>query len=347
VWGDALEVPGTAALNTYIYGSATVNAISCPSVGNCSAGGSFGFAQYGNEAFVVDQVDGVWGTAIVPPSSTEIGGYGLAPVNTISCSSAGNCSVSGTFYNPKRHTSGSNFSQIYVDSEVNGVWGDAIELPGSTVVNRGGTATVNSISCSSAGNCSVVGGLETDSGMNPKISGTFQAFVANEVNGVWNTVTEPPGSVTVNNGESAEFNSVSCTSDGNCSAGGYLQVSSTKRQAFVASENNGVWSHVIEIPGSAALNGGGDAMVNVISCASNKNCVAGGYYYANPKQREAFLADEVNGKWNRAFEVPGTASLNTSWAEVDAVSCSSTNFCSAGGKYSTRAGGYQAFVVSN
>ena len=38
-WGTAEEVPGTAALNA--GGNAGVNSVSCPSAGNCSAGGLY------------------------------------------------------------------------------------------------------------------------------------------------------------------------------------------------------------------------------------------------------------------------------------------------------------------
>ena len=344
VWGNAIEVPGSAALNT--YGLATVNAISCPSAGNCSAGGSYGFARKGNAAFVVDEVNGVWGNAVVPSNAPVFDTYGLDPVNAISCPSAGNCSASGVAYIGAQRSDTTTANQIYVVSEVNSVWGTAIEAPRSAVVNRGGTATVNSISCPSAGNCSVVGALESDPHKNINIRGVFQAFVADEVNGVWRNVTEIPGSVTLNKGGEAALNSVYCTSTGNCSAGGYLQVSSSKRQAFVTREVNGVWGRATVVPGSTALNTGGDAMVNVISCASSGNCSAGGYYYATTMNREAFVVSEVHGIWGGAHEVPGTASLNTNWAEVDAIACSRSDYCSAGGKYSIMGGGYQAFVAS-
>ena len=54
-WGTAIEVPGTAALNT--GGNAAVQAVSCPSAGNCSAGGYY---NVGAEVFVVSEVNGTW-----------------------------------------------------------------------------------------------------------------------------------------------------------------------------------------------------------------------------------------------------------------------------------------------
>ena len=43
------------------------------------------------------------------------------------------------------------------------------------------------------------------------------------------------------------INSVSCSSDGNCAAGGYYQDSSGNTQAFVASEAAGVWGTPSEV----------------------------------------------------------------------------------------------------
>ena len=60
-WGNAEQVPGTAALNA--GGIAEVDSVSCASAGNCSAGGSYADASFGQQAFVVSQVKGIWGTA--------------------------------------------------------------------------------------------------------------------------------------------------------------------------------------------------------------------------------------------------------------------------------------------
>jgi hypothetical protein len=53
-------------------------------------------------------------------------------------------------------------------------------------------------------------------------------------------------------------------------------------QAFVVSERNGTWGKAIEVPGSGALNPGGDGSVNSVSCGSAGNCAAGGEYADRP-----------------------------------------------------------------
>ena len=72
------------------------------------------------------------------------------------------------------------------------------------------------------------------------------------------------------------------------------------------------WGVAIEVPGMAALNRGGYAAVNSVSCGSAGNCGAGGYYGFQPgsPSTNAFVVSEVNGTWHKAIEVPGTAILN-------------------------------------
>ena len=64
-----------------------------------------------------------------------------------------------------------------------------------------------------------------------------QAFVVNEVSGVWATAQEVPGTAALNAGGNAGVGSVSCAPAGNCSAGGTYTDKSDHRQAFVVSQN--------------------------------------------------------------------------------------------------------------
>ena len=122
-WQPAIVVPGTVALNRLRI--ASVVTVSCASPGNCSAGGSYFTRPDTFYAFIVNEVKGVWRTAIEVPGTGALNvAGGDATVASVSCASAGNCSAGGDYQNP----SGDN--QAYVVSEVNGVWGNAIEVPG-------------------------------------------------------------------------------------------------------------------------------------------------------------------------------------------------------------------------
>ena len=114
----------------------------------------------------------------------------------------------------------------------------------------------------------------------------------------------------------------------------------------MAVERNGRWGTAIEVPGLAALNTGGYAEVNSVSCASAGSCAAGGDY-ADRRGQQGFVAVERNGRWGTATEVPGLAALNKGGgAAVNSVSCAPAGSCAAGGDYTDRHGHDQGFVVS-
>jgi hypothetical protein len=376
-WGKAIEV--ARRLNHSQPGStAQVNSVSCASAGNCAAGGIYTDANQNLEGFVVTERNGRWGQAsslgadllvssVSCPSSGNCTAVGVLSVDrerngrwgkpiflpglmaldkghfvqvlSLSCTAPGNCSAGGNF------TDGSSRSQAFVDSERNGRWANAIEVPGSAALNVGGNAQVNSVSCTSAGSCAAGGSYRAQ-----RRCCAARPFVVSERNGRWGRAIEVHGSGGLNaNGYGAVL-SVSCTSAGNCAAGGPFTDASSHRQAFVDSERDGRWAKAIEVPGSAALNVGGGAQVNSVSCPSPGNCAAGGVYSDGSAKHQAFVDSERNGRWANAIEVPGSASLNVGGdAQVSSVSCPSPGNCGAGGSYETRSGslhGLQAFVVS-
>ena len=333
-WGKAREVPGTAVLNA--GGGAQLESVSCASPGNCSATGDYANASGRTKTFVVSQRDGSWGTAREIPGLAVLSAGGNAAVDELSCGSAGNCAVGGSYSN--NNVSGP--SQAFIASQRSGVWGTAREVPGTAALNAGGSAETTSVSCAAAGNCGA-GGVYTDR------SGHGQAFVVGESSGTWGTAEEVPGTATLNAGGSAHTASVSCGSAGNCGAGGSYTDKAGHSQAFVVSQKNRVWGKALEVPGTAALNAGGFADTHAISCTSAGNCGAGGGYNDSGANNQAFVVSEVNGVWEKALEVPGSAALNTgAFAEVYSVSCASAGNCGAGGLYQNASGVFQAFVVA-
>jgi hypothetical protein len=329
-WGTATEIPGTATLNTNGNANVGVGSVSCGSAGNCAAVGQY-YGSSGYQAFVADEVNGTWGDAVQVPGTAALNANLAADAESVSCPSAGNCALDGYFADSSGY-------QAFVADEVNGTWDNAIQVPGTAGLNADGAAFATRISCASAGNCTV-GGSYADG------SGNTQAFVADEVNGIWGDAIEVPGTAALNTTD-ASVDSVSCPSDGNCTAGGGYTDSSGHTQAFVADEVNGTWDNAIEVPGSAALNTAGYAWIATVSCASAGNCSAGGTFAgSSPAAYQAFVVSEVNGTWDDAIQVPGT----TGPAQVIAVSCPSAGYCAAAGdsaaSFPIGAGG-EAFVIS-
>ena len=317
-WGSSSEVAGS--LNT--GGHAWVNSVSCPSDGNCAAGGRYedSFGKY--QVFVVDEVAGVWGAPSEVAGSLNAGGD--ADLNSVSCPSDGNCAAGG------RYKDGSGNYQAFVVDEVGGTWGAASEVAGS--LNTGGSAEVFSISCTSVGNCAS-GGRYKDG------SGNYQAFVVDEDAGTWGMGSEVAG--LLNTGGLARVFAVSCTSDGNCAAGGRYKESSGISQAFVVDEVGGIWGSGSEVAGS--LNTDGDAWINSVSCTSAGICAAGGYYEDGSGNYQAFVVDEVDGTWGTPSEFAGSLNVGGD-GETNSVSCVSDGYCAAGGFYKDGSGTIQSFV---
>jgi hypothetical protein len=328
----AIEVPGIGALNK--GGNAGISSMSCTSAGDCAAGGYYTDRSGNQQAFVVSERDGLWRPAIEVPGTGRLNKGGNADIAPVSCTATGSCTAGGEYRDRTGHY------QAFVVSERDGLWRPAIEVPGTGRLNKGGNAQIASISCASAGDCSA-GGWYTGG------SGHQQAFVASERHGLWRPAIEVPGTGTLNRGGFARVDSVSCASSGNCAAGGSYRDGSGGRQAFIAVTSDGRWHTAIEVPHSGALNEGGNAEVFDLSCPSAGNCVAGGWYLDSSGTHQAFVADESNGTWHRAIELPGSGRLNRDDAAwIASISCVSAGNCEAGGAYMDGSGNQQALVAS-
>ena len=329
IWGKAAEVPGTAVLNA--DGFAQVITLSCASPGNCAAGGSYRDSSNNDQAFVVDETDGTWRKAEAVPGTPALNGDGLAYVDSVSCGSPGDCAAGGTYFDGSGHT------QAFVSAETDGTWHKAEEVPGTAALNAGGDAGVFALSCIRASSC-------TGGGSYANRAGHARAFVIDETDGIWGKLDEVPHTAALNAG--ASVGSLSCTSVGDCAAGGTYTDGSGHFQAFVVDETDGSWRKAEQVPGTATLNAGGNAQLNSLSCRSAGDCAAGGFYKDSSGHTQAFVVDEVNGSWRDAEQVPGTTTLNAGGnAQLNPLSCTSAGVCAAGGFYLDRSGQQQAFVV--
>jgi hypothetical protein len=387
-WGTAIEVPGTAALNT--KGSAGVGAVACASAGNCAAGGAITGA-----AFVANEKNGVWGSAV----KVQIGRD--ASLYTMSCPAAGSCAAGG------QYTSLSYDGKAFVVSERHGVWGKPIKVPGMKRLNHG-DAWITEVSCAKPGFCSAGGSYATghstcgDDGQ----SYCYEAFVVNETKGVWRKAIKVQGAARFNRGGVASVDTVSCWSRGNCMAAGtysngqftaitsspfvmrekrgvwgkavkvrlsaafladgdigideiscptarsceaigYIDDFGGGATPFLVTEKNGIWRKGSEVPGLDALTGGAaEASLGEISCATARNCTAGGTFNNGSGPDQPFLVTETNGVWGNAFNVPGLAALNVgAVVGLNSISCGTAGSCAVGGTYTDGSGGQQAFVV--
>jgi hypothetical protein len=314
-WGNAQAVPGTAALNT--SGGAQTTAVSCSWPGNCVAVGSADY-QYnktagGTAGFVVNQVNGTWGTARPVPAftsavhSAQVTAVSCAPATTTAARKAGlNCVAAGVSQLP----GGSSVGLVL--TEVNGAWRAAQPVPGLPSARPG--SAVTSVSCPSPGSCGI-GGYYSDK------SGRRQAFVASEVGGTWRRAQQVPGTATLNAGGNASVTSVSCRGAGACVAAGTYRPSKGPGQLFVVIEGAGQWKRAVQLPGSGKFITGNGSAIGQVSCASTTFCEVGGTLQA--KVAKGFLAGELNGRWGTLYVLAPT---------INALSCPAPGDCVAGGQ---------------
>ena len=311
VWHAPQRV--AVSLNTRNFAQTT--AISCGSPGNCGAVGSYESETTGDEAFVVNEVNGIWGSAKTVPSNDD--DYYI--LDAISCPSAGNCTAVGEIEN----------ISAFVMDETNGTWGQPMDLA---------AGTLDTVSCKQAGDC-VAGGTFGYGG---------QAYLVTETDGTWGTSEVVPGSLYVD----ATITTISCPSIGNCAAGGNYDAQPYGPlpgvgYPFVVDETDGSWGSAMRLSGPFDYTDDLDGVDNVtsISCSSPGNCGAGGFYGAFQGFQQAFVATETDGTWGTAREVAGFLDLGKR-GYLQSVSCPSNGNFVVAGTYLDRSADWQAFVVN-
>jgi hypothetical protein len=330
-WGTAEQLPGFAALNAGGGLGATM-AISCPAAGACSVGGSYSDAGGVDHAFVDSETGGTWGQAEEVPGFAVLNTNGLASaLVSLSCASAGNCSAGGIYAQ-----SATDF-EPWVDTEVNGTWAQAEEVPGITGINLGASASVFSVSCASAGNCGATGQF-TDAAKDT------QVFVLNEVDGAWGNALAVPGVAAASSQNQPLPPSIDCRTATSCSLAFDLEDATGTEQSYVDSETGATWADASAVAGvnSATLG----SLLVALSCSSVGQCTAVGAFGDSQKNAQAMVVDQVGGVWQPAIEVPNSAALNAGGgALMDTVACYADGYCVAGGVYTDAAGSGQALVA--
>jgi len=253
-----------------------------------------------------------------------------AQVNSVSCTSNNFCVAGGQYKDGNYSGGANNNSQAFVSLGNGSSWVDS-ELAGSL---NFGNSQVNSVTCLSSTSC-IAGGAYQDNVFN------YQPFVS-VFDGVNWVDYEVATSLNIGHfaaSPNAFVESISCTSNTSCIAGGQYTDSNNNWQAFVSMYNGSSWSdHEI----ARTLNVGGLAFVNSVSCTSITSCVAGGQYTDRRLKQEAFVSI-FNGNVWVDHKVAGSLNAGKS-AWLNAVNCISRAWCIAGGAYTDGNKFGQAFV---
>jgi hypothetical protein len=218
-WNPALPEPGTSGGGLREIGAPPQITVSCGAPGNCAAAGwTDTNATRTRTSFVLNEVNSAWGAPRdVPGLAALTGTGGFSRITAVSCKAASNCTVTGQFSTSLRGT------KAFAVSEVNGTWGNALEIPGIAALG-GGTdaASASAVSCATAGNCAA-GGVYDDS------TPAEHVFVAVQAGGAWGNAQQLTGT-----GTRPTLSSASCATPGNCAFGGSSTDASGHLQGFVA-----------------------------------------------------------------------------------------------------------------
>ena len=246
--------------------------VSCPSVGNCTAVGTFQDLAYNSYPIALSEQDGNWGPAVQLASGDSGNPTGL------SCWAPGNCTLTG-----EDTTQG---SIPVVMNEANYQWDNlptALQFPTTP-----SGYYLQSISCPSAGNCTAIGTNSDDS-----------SFAVEELNGGWLEATNllnPSGYPTV------LLTSVSCSTPTNCTAVGHASVVTPPGAPLLGSpplvsqgigitESNGQWGSYSVFTNPANVT---SATLSSVSCTGAGNCTAVGFS-GSPQYTSPTVADPQEG----------------------------------------------------
>ena len=148
----------------------------------------------------------------------------------------------------------------------------------------------------------------------------------------------------------AVFNSVSCASDGNCTAVGQFFNSSGGYEAFTVTQTAGVWGQATPaVFPSGAQSGTPNAVLNSVSCASAGNCTAVGKFRNAAQRVEAFTMTQTAEVWSEATSAVFGAGLQNAAPDAvfNSVSCASAGNCTAVGSFKNAGGTAEAFTMTS
>ena len=299
-WGQPQDIPGIAPPISEpppANQPNAVKAITCTSLGNCTAVGYYGSTSSKSQPFVATETDGTWGNA-QPVSGAPVSSEVVTALDDVSCGAPGYCAAFGVYYN-------SSFDELaFLATEVNGAW-TAQTLPGTIGPNTVQDSRITSVSCTDARDCTAVGWYTAT----PSGGG---AFTLDESNGTWGTPQPVSGLPT------GGLSAVSCSSPGNCTAGGDYNAGGVAGP-FLVSESGGTWGSAQAVPDFAALNTTSSGQlfgaVTSLSCPDVTDCAVGGYYGIDTgaptgTTTAVFTADEVGGTWDSAKPLDIPSAVN-------------------------------------
>jgi hypothetical protein len=369
--GVAPNLPANAAVG---QDEVQLASVSCPSVGDCTAVGTYLDSSYHTEGLLLSGTGGVWAAGVEAPLPADADpNYPNVVLSSVSCASPGNCTAVGIY-----EAAGGRFEGLLL-TESAGVWATGVKavLPADADPDFP-NVSLNAVSCSSPGNCTAVGIYNLVEGQG--MSTTAKGLLLTETDGSWATGVEPvlPPSASP---DYVWLNAVSCASAGNCSALGAYD-DSAGSEGLLLTEKSGAWETGVKARLPAGANHQNYVLLSSVSCPSAGNCEAIGVYGTGT----TVLLNKTAGKWSRGeaitsggFSVPAVScpsvgncgavsdsgallEMAGDWstgvaptlpgdadgdAVLSSVSCAAMGYCSAVGRYTDTSGAQEGLLLSS
>lgn len=251
---------------------ADLDAISCVSPGSCVAVGTVTVSGGSEEPWSISEVDGSWGTPVVPALPTDaLSADQQAVLYSVSCASPSWCEAVGSY----QSTSGVRALAL---TRASRTWGAsatavAVPLPADAASSDEADTALTSVTCPRVRTCAAVGNYATT-------GGAVAPMAALETAGTWATATAivVPTLSGATGSLVAQLDAVSCTDITSCTAvGSYGTTSASAPDA--ASESGGSWSDAVAapVPADHSAHGGYD-IAGGVDCFTTMQCLSVGQY---------------------------------------------------------------------
>jgi outer membrane protein OmpA-like peptidoglycan-associated protein len=316
--------------------SSSLDGIDCYLAGACVAVGQYEDGAHHEQALLVVDDSGAWSAVTAPlPSGADTTGAANA-LYSVSCTSATDCAAVGSYLArvPASSCVHDDCQESLLDVEAAGTWSAATApLPFDASPSPATGDALNTIDCSSVGNC-VAGGSYVDT------HGNNQVALDEDIAGTWSAVTAPLPANASSSPDTNAIDSVTCSSDDNCVAVGQYDddVTTEYPEGLIETETAGTWSaQRAPLPADARANEP-DVQLNDLSCSSSTSCVAVGTYVTalGDLHPRALLDVDFSGSWLAGFvQLPADASGLQPYSQLGQVACTSSISCIAVGSYVT------------
>ena len=291
-----------------------LEAISCPTVSNCTAVGFYTNTSGSNLALAEHWNGSAWSVQRIPTPSSVLAGNPFKLLG-VSCAAAHSCVTVGFYFDPSLD------GNVIVAEHWNGKrWAiqNIVTPPGSA------STFMQGVSCSAAASCTAVGSYTNASGL-----GATLAEVWNGASWAIQDTPSPAGAT-----EGSTLIGVSCPSPADCTAAGYSTDGSGNTTTLAEQWNGSAWA----IQSTPNESSGAPVHNDLwgVSCAAADSCSATGYF-TNSSVLLRPLAEHWNGTSWVVEDAPDPSGRNGSSLQ-GGVSCSSPSKCTAVGWSQNKSG---------